>query len=592
MILYFEGHQSYYASQPTEMLNASYMHRLKVINAYPYEWKPYHFFNSSSQAIVQGLIQHPGLFTYQIAKTLITIFILLSFGEFIFLNVKFSIQSILIFLFWLTIGFSFFSESLIWNFKTSGAFSVFAIANIVFTFLSKKYSDAIIFSFILGASVFRLMPISLLSIVMLIYLFYKSYLNKEFIKSFIKKNLLYDILLILFLCYNFLTLFSPETMFYYNMRFPHKLEQFVNVNQMKNLIIISDFISNNFTMVYLMFVAIGLFVFTIGVRFIFYTHKYFSSFPVKFKKKLTINLFTVSLFVYVIIATLYNGNIFYSGWLRALAIYKWIGYLSHGIFGETPFNFYNVWLSDFSLIPHGSINSYLLVLLILIMLTLLIFIVKKEKLLINLFTHNPYIYNPLLILVIASLFNKQVFYLNLIAFPYLFLSLLLLYKINTSNWSNNILSGKEIFLYSFAVQLGALLFQFLGSNGITGPVTYVIFDVFLWSIFGIFLFTVKIRRIHVLFCSFILILSISMGLTIEGIFKEHITRPDTIKVDITPLIKTKFNRDLFVDNNNLFIYSLIDPAYKDAYSAILGAYLPYSDESKSFMSYRHILKEK
>ena len=141
-------------------------------------------------------------------------------------------------------------------------------------------------------------------------------------------------------------------------------------------------------MVYLMFVAIGLFVFTIGIRFIFYTHKYFSSFPVKFKKKLTINLFTVSLFVYVIIATLYNGNIFYSGWLSALAIYKWIGYLSHGIFGETPFNFYNEWLSDFSLIPHGSINSYLLVLLILIMLTLLIFIVKKEKLLINLFKYS------------------------------------------------------------------------------------------------------------------------------------------------------------------------------------------------------------
>ena len=80
-------------------------------------------------------------------------------------------------------------------------------------------------------------------------------------------------------------------------------------------------------------------------------------------------------------------------------------------------------------------------------------------------------------------------------------------------------------------------------------------------------------------------LSILMGVTFDRVLKE--TSGQT-KVNITALMNSEFQRDLFVDNNML-IHDFKEPMYQDAYAIILGANLLYKEENK-FQSYNHILK--
>ncbi len=159
--MHYQEHYSYYASQSVEMLNARYFSRLKIANAYPYEWTTYHFFNSAAQAVVQGLIQHPTLLTYFIAQMLITLFVFLSFIEALFYLYGASTRSVIITLVWFIIGFTLFFDSIGWNAIGSGIFSIYAVIQLLFSLMSREYRKSIIFAGMLGASAFRMMPIAL-----------------------------------------------------------------------------------------------------------------------------------------------------------------------------------------------------------------------------------------------------------------------------------------------------------------------------------------------------------------------------------------------------------------------------------------------
>jgi len=208
--LHFNRHYSYYASQSIEMLNASYDSRLKVPNFYPYEWNRYHFFNSATQAITQGLIQQPTLITFLITQMIIIVFMLLAFAENFISLYGWSKKNLLLLAAWFALGFTLFSFSIKWSLVTTSPFSVFAAVLIVISILSKKYRAAVLFLFILGLSAFRMMPIALCLIAFfcLVYLF-KAKFNIKTIFYYIKKIKVIEYLSIAaFIIYNYLTYFS------------------------------------------------------------------------------------------------------------------------------------------------------------------------------------------------------------------------------------------------------------------------------------------------------------------------------------------------------------------------------------------------
>lgn len=208
--LHFNRHYSYYASQSIEMLDASYFSRLRVPNLYPLEWNTYHFFNSATQAITQGLIGQPSLFSFFIAQIIIIVFILSAFAENLLLAYGWTKKNLLALTLWFIMGFTLFSFSLKWSLITTSPLAVFAAVLIVIAVLTKKYRAATLFSFILGASAFRMMPVA----VCLIAYFFIMHIvrEKEKIKaviSGIKQIKVVEYLgIVLFAIYNYLTLFA------------------------------------------------------------------------------------------------------------------------------------------------------------------------------------------------------------------------------------------------------------------------------------------------------------------------------------------------------------------------------------------------
>lgn len=218
-MLLFNRHYSYYSSQSVEMVNAKYFSRLKIANLYPYEWSQYHFFNSGTQAVAQGLIHHPSLFSYWMTQTLVSILILISFLELFFHYFGFRLKNILIFAAWLIIGLSLFIDSLTWNLSTTGTFSVFAIIMLIFALYKKKSREIIVYSGILGASAFRLLPISFCFLTLALYFIFSEEnpnlrLNlKNVFTSLAKKTklILIDFISIfLFIAYPLITLISAK----------------------------------------------------------------------------------------------------------------------------------------------------------------------------------------------------------------------------------------------------------------------------------------------------------------------------------------------------------------------------------------------
>jgi hypothetical protein len=157
--LNFNAHYSYYASMSSEMLNADYLSRLKVMNVYPYEWTQYHFFNSGTQASLEVFIDKPNLFSYFTVQVVIMVFIIVSFGETIVRGEKNTVLLFAIFICWLLIGFTLFGAFMCWNMTTTGAFSVFGIVMFLIFVYTNKRKNALVALAILAVSAFRLFPV-------------------------------------------------------------------------------------------------------------------------------------------------------------------------------------------------------------------------------------------------------------------------------------------------------------------------------------------------------------------------------------------------------------------------------------------------
>lgn len=146
------------------MLRADYQSRLRISSFYPIEWIKYHFFNGGTQAIAQSLLSQSNLYSYFMVQSIIFILILLSFVERIILSFRLNVSTLVALALWFVVGFSLFYQSISWNFFSSGPFSVFAAVHLVITLYLKRYRESVLFTFVLGASVFRLFPVAIVGI--------------------------------------------------------------------------------------------------------------------------------------------------------------------------------------------------------------------------------------------------------------------------------------------------------------------------------------------------------------------------------------------------------------------------------------------
>lgn len=191
--LNFNSHYSYYSSISVELLNADYFSRLKLMNVYPYEWAQYHFFNSATQTAVQIFLGTPNLFTFFMAQTLILVFLILSVGEEILRRSENLKASAAIYIGWILIGFTLFSDTLTWNLATSGMMSVFALILFLISLQYGHRKSSFIFLAILSISAIRLFPVVAASIsayilwLVLRHVYNNKSLTLESIKHSLKK---------------------------------------------------------------------------------------------------------------------------------------------------------------------------------------------------------------------------------------------------------------------------------------------------------------------------------------------------------------------------------------------------------------------
>jgi hypothetical protein len=216
VMLRFNGHYSYYASQPTEMLTATYLDRLRISNLYPMHWARYHFFGSAIIAIVESLVPWPGLFSYLMAKTVLMVLVFVSFLESFLQFVAPTPRNVFKLAIWLGLGLTFFQGSMLWNMTTTGTFSVFAIVHLAGAIVMMNAAEGLLFAFVLGASAFRMMPVAAVAIAGFLYLRWRQSsmeLDLQSIKRFARSVLAFDPLryagVVAFLIYNVLTIHGP-----------------------------------------------------------------------------------------------------------------------------------------------------------------------------------------------------------------------------------------------------------------------------------------------------------------------------------------------------------------------------------------------
>lgn len=206
-LIQFNRHYSYFSSLSTEMLNADYLSRLRIANLYPQQWSAYHFFNASTLAVAQGLLPHPGLFSYFSAQACLMTLILLSFGEQMLLAFTPSKKTLVTYLCWLIVGFTIFHHPLTWSLGTSGAYSVFAMVQLLFSLNAAQNSHVALYSLLLGASAIRLAPLGVLSIAGL-YTIYLKWRLRDFLIIPWRIHWPLGLIALVFSIYNVLTVTS------------------------------------------------------------------------------------------------------------------------------------------------------------------------------------------------------------------------------------------------------------------------------------------------------------------------------------------------------------------------------------------------
>ncbi len=208
--LLYNIHYSYFSNLSSEMLTANYFSRLRVSEFVPYEWSIYHFFNSGVQASISGLIPRPGLFSYFFAQLFVVIFIILALLENLFDLFGFNARTAAASVIWLAFGFTFFSNAFAWNLATTGPLSVFAMILLLISIYKNNTKEFILFSLILGASAFRLLPLAIVAFILLfLSTLLPDYKKPKTISATFKKLLPdYPTLLfyLLFLAYNVSTI--------------------------------------------------------------------------------------------------------------------------------------------------------------------------------------------------------------------------------------------------------------------------------------------------------------------------------------------------------------------------------------------------
>ena len=511
--LQFNDHYSYFSSQSTEMLNARYFSRLKISNLYPDEWSRYHFFNSGVRAASMALVKTPGLFSYWIAETILSILVILSFAEILFYYFGFKLKNVIIFLIWLVIGFTFFSDAITWNFYTTGLISVFAMVLFLILIYFRAWRQAIVTLFILGASAFRLLLITLFVIIFLIYYFVKNdsqeqpklttkYIHSLFMR--LKLNLIDYLAIFLFIAYNCFTILSAQN---------SPLDE-----------------------------------------------KY----------------------------SLFADRVFNDGWLFPLFFYKVWGFVSSRIIILPHFfQSYNS-LGFFSKTYSSSL--YILILSVILALLALFWLANLVKYIASNFRVGKWI------LIIggtlcleARFISKDLASLYLLLISYFLAVFVFLYpidkKLNPKN--NSVLS-----LTSYFIIFITFLFLHFGMPfSIKGPITYITFDIILWTVFGIWLFAFSYKRWPLIASAILALALISiMNVPIFSMLRLPSSDAHYSKIDISPLVSNGFRRSDYVNNNNFMIFTSGDSKIDDAYSTVLGGNYDYSKDHSTFINNSFISK--
>ena len=334
------------------------------------------------------------------------------------------------------------------------------------------------------------------------------------------------------------------------------------------------------------------------------------------------NLLALFLFVTYNVLTLIASNsaegefiessILNHGWLSGLISYKLLSYLTLFFSGNNFFIAHKFDGSFFQGTPVGSLFSYLFVFGLIILLGFwtykilssdqevnLIANIRKElrlifKLLsgyllvavlcyfIILTIHNlsseptPSLHPDLPLISVPYYFIISLILLHLIVAPYFIGALILLYLIHQDTPPEEWAEQRKRYYFILILLTSTLLYQYTGPNGIKAPVTYIVYDIMLWGMIGVYLFT-KYKKINPTLIGITLFSVIFFNVKIINVLKL-----EGSPVNVTPLFQESFERSEYVDEQNMAKFDFDDPRMDDAYSAILGSNLRHSEEYRLF----------
>jgi hypothetical protein len=540
---YFNRHLSYYASQSIEMLHATYLGRLRILNFYPYEWSQYHFFNASVYAISQGLVKFPSLLTYLVAQIVLIIFIVSALLESLIKSYKIKYSDYYKCFFWLLLGFSVFGWSLKWNLFTTGAFSVFAIVNILILISKKEYHQSFIYLVILGVSAIRLMPLAVIIFLLLCILDFK-FVSQNSFYYFFQRDPEYNISSssgsekscsvnryiyhILFILYNVSTLFSGNSL-----------------EKLHNTLVENPFSPG------------GMY----GLAF----YKLIGVMATKFAiPKAFPNIYNY----YENIRD--NNSIFY-------LLCFWIGIASIVV------------LKMIYLKPKGSRIKKIQPILYIPILSVVGIVA-----LITLF------FSPSSVSIIIEALKNPSLPVSIIIgglrvavllFPYLVSVIILSLMVTNLPTIEMKYDINRTLKLLMILQVVFFFFQFLGINsGIKVPILYIVLDVSLWTVIGIVWIA---KRINYLYHNMLFVIFI---ISSTFIFTPHFTKISRmfdydnhyIKISITELSVKEIVRSDYVDDEGFFKIHYQEVDKVDFYSALLGARVKYNELYKPFMNYRFL----
>lgn len=277
------------------------------------------------------------------------------------------------------------------------------------------------------------------------------------------------------------------------------------------------------------------------------------------------------------------GNFFHEGWSYPLASYKIVGLLNH-LEGKQHFLKY-----AFDGYINANLNHRLLAILLgLFFVVTFLFLLRLayqyfRSQAAQIFTFLPIVFLFVIPFCFAPLTLKSLFVLTI---PYLVIFLALSCEVQNGKTKVNKLSSVYIWLFSIAVllQLSPL------SVEVKIPILYIICDVALWGILGLFMFSRINKTTHIIAVTV-------MSILLVPIFGLHVKDMLVIKpsssVVIKEVLKEKDFRSGFVfDKTNMCDFSFEDPATVDAYSVLIGCDLNSSEKNTSFMSYGFVDEKK